>query len=50
MWAWASAALIATSCIAAEPHELTVDEKRHFYLKAEAPALKRLQPLWPPPL
>jgi hypothetical protein len=39
MWAWASAALIATSCIAAAPRELTVDDKRHFYLKAEAPVI-----------
>lgn len=39
MWAWASAALIAASCIAVEPRELTVDEKRHFYLKAEAPVI-----------
>ncbi len=39
MWAWASAALIAATCISAAPRESTVDEKRHFYLKAETPVV-----------
>jgi hypothetical protein len=39
MWAWASATLIAATCISAAPRELSVDEKRHFYLKAETPVI-----------
>ncbi|MBL7649270.1 MAG: hypothetical protein JNK74_24090 [Candidatus Hydrogenedentes bacterium] len=39
MWAWASAALIAATCISAAPRELTVEDKRHFYLKAETPVI-----------
>lgn len=39
MWAWATAALIAATCISAPPRELSLDEKHHFYLKAEYPVI-----------
>ncbi len=39
MWAWASAALIAATCISTTPRELSVDEKRHFYLRSETPVI-----------
>ena len=39
MWAWASAALIAATCVSAAPRDLSVDEKRHFYLRAETPVI-----------
>lgn len=39
MWAWATAALIAATCISSPPRELSLDDKKHFYLKAEYPVI-----------